>query len=307
MSQVVFTAADGKYALQAQVLALSLSRTQDTHTHFVVLGNNWSTRDQDQLAELQTSKLTIELRSVDHTQLLDVRLTNKFPLATTYNVLAPLHFLGEYTRLIYLDADTLVYSSLSELFKISINEGLAAVLDAHIGWVSSPTMWRPWLEEGLAPGTPYLNTGFLVIDPHRWNERKITESTFQYLKKYSLPCVDQDALNLSTRGEFLQLPPKFNVMPYHLLSGFRSIDLVVSQDDIADALQNPVVMHFHRSFLGKPWEVGCIHPARSHWQEIASEIRPRWRRQIDVTGYLRRKAAEKAKMLRLDSRISWSY
>ena len=71
-----------------------------------------------------------------------------------------------------------------------------AVLDAHIVWAASPPMWRPWREESIAPLTPYLNTGMMLIDLAKWREQKLTERTLSFLAKYELPCVDQDAINL---------------------------------------------------------------------------------------------------------------
>lgn len=302
-NQKIFTAADGNYSLQAQVLALSLAKTQDTNTTLIVLGNGWSTRDVKVLSDLQSDKLSIELHQIESSLFKDVKLSNKFPLATAYNILAPRYFFSDDERLLYVDADTIVREPLDELFDTPIENGLGACLDAHIGWVASPSMWRPWREEGLSPNSPYLNTGVLLIDPKRWNSRELTEKTLAFLKKYELPCVDQDALNFALRGEFTELPPKFNSMPYHILAGFRNIDLVTDQSEIETALRNPVIVHFHRSFLGKPWEFGCIHPARRAWQTLAYEVNPKWRRKIDIVGFARRQAATWAKMLRIDDRV----
>ena len=302
MPHTIFTAADGNYSLQAQVLAASLARTQVNNSQLIVLGNGWKSRDLSRLKSLESERLSIEVRSVKDEEFKSVRLSRGFPIATAYNILAPKYLLAGFDRLLYVDADTFVRKDLTDLFAQPVDGGVGACLDAHIGWVSSPSMWRPWREEGLAASTPYLNTGVMLIDTREWNERRLTEQTLDYLSRYELPCVDQDALNLVLRGDFTQLAPRYNAMPYHILRSFRYIDLVTPDSEIEEALTSPVILHFHRSFLGKPWERGCIHPARDTWRTLANEIRPGWRKTYDLIGFGRRRAARLARMLSIDER-----
>lgn len=299
---VIYTAADGNYALQAQVLLLSLVKTQKSRTRLIVFGNGWSVREANRLQSISNSTVDVELKSIDLTKFADIKLTNKFPLATAYNVLAPKYLLAGETRALYVDADVVVTTDLSYLWSIDLVTPVGAVLDAHIGWVSSPSMWRPWREEGLHPMAPYLNTGVMLIDVLKWNEMNLTEKVLDLLTRYELPCVDQDALNLALRGGFDQLPPRFNSMPYHYMWKFRYIDAVESDSEIGLAIREPAIIHFHRSFLGKPWTYGAIHPATQLWRVLAGEAHPGWRKSTDFSGLVRRKAARFAKMLEIDSR-----
>lgn len=302
MTNVIYTAADGNYSLQAKVLAGSLSDSQRSHTKLVVFGNDWDPRERNRLLSLATDLLTIEIHPVPSERFEGIKLASRFPLATAYNVLAPRYLLDEEGTVLYVDADVVVLEDLKELFNLPLRAGVGACLDAHIGWVSSPTMWRPWREEGLDPATPYLNTGVMLIDTTEWNRQQNTEKCLDYLNLYELPCVDQDAINLVLRGDFTELPPRFNSMPYHILEGFRNVDLVTPDQQIGEALTQPVIIHFHRSFLGKPWERGCIHPAKELWRSVADRVHPGWRKSIDPKGYGRRRAAQFAGMLRIDKR-----
>jgi lipopolysaccharide biosynthesis glycosyltransferase len=302
MSNKIYTAADGNYALQVQVLALSLLKTQRHQTELYVYGNKWTESERERLLSLTNDVLSIHLNEVEIEMFKDIRLSNGFPLATAYNVLGPKFFLEPGSRYLYVDADTVVRHDLSILWNQKMDYPVAAVLDAHIGWISSPSMWRPWVVEEIPSMSPYLNTGVMLIDIDRWNQSELTEKTLNFLNKYELPCVDQDALNLVLRGDFGQLEPKYNSMPYHILSSFRYVDAITDQNQISDALTDPVIVHFHRSFLGKPWERGCIHPGVKMWRALATEVNPNWRKTIDISGLLRRKAAKWAKMLRTDAR-----
>jgi lipopolysaccharide biosynthesis glycosyltransferase len=302
MSNLIYTAADGNYALQAQVLLLSLVRTQSQPTHLVIFGNKWSNKETKRIQALQSPLVTIEIRPVDVEQFRQIRLQSKFPLATAYNVLAPQYLLEQSGRALYVDADVVVTQDLSSLFDTEMKSPVAAVLDAHIGWISSPSMWRPWREEGMDPLTPYLNTGVMLIDLDKWRSSNLTQRILEILAKYDLPCVDQDAINIILRGQFDQLEPRYNLMPYHYLQTFRYVDAMETDDAINTALTEPAIVHFHRSFLGKPWTYGAIHPATKLWRNLANEAHPRWRKSTDFMGYARRRGAKFAKMLKIDAR-----
>ena len=299
---LIYTGADGNYALQAQVWMLSLVKTQRSPVRVVVFGNDWSDKDRSLMKDLENNLVKVEFRGVDGTQFSNVQLKNGFPLATAYNVLAPLYLLGDESRAIYMDADMVVTEDLSPLWEKLLVSSVGAVLDAHIVWMASPSMWRPWKEEGLEPLTPYLNTGLMLLDLDRWRADKLTERTLEYLEKYELPCVDQDALNLALRGVFDQLHPRYNSMPYHHLKMLRYLDTVELDLIIGEAITQPAVIHYHRSFFGKPWNYGCKHPGKNLWRSLADEVRPGWRKKFDFVGSARAFAAKKAKMTTLDSR-----
>ena len=254
------------------------------------------------MKSLENALVKVQFREVDVAQFSDVRLKNGFPLATAYNVLAPQYLLCDEPKAIYMDADMVVTKDLSLLWETQLRTPVGAVLDAHIVWMASPSMWRPWKEEGLEPLTPYLNTGLMLMNLDRWRAEKLTERTLAYLENYDLQCVDQDALNLVLRGDFDQLHPRYNSMPYHHLKMLRYLDTVESDSVIGEAITDPAVIHYHRSFFGKPWNFGCTHPGVDLWRALADEVHPGWRKRFDFIGSARSFAAKKAKMTTLDPR-----
>ena len=302
--RLIYTAADVNYLLQTQVLLRSLSVTQAAPTHLLVFGSGWTPQLEDRLRAQATRHLSVEVRPVDASRHRDIRLTSGFPLATAYNILAPKEELPAGRRALYVDADVVVRHDLAELYSFEMHTPVGAVVDAHIAMMGIPSMWRPWREEHVDPTLPYLNTGAMLIDVDRWRSADLTDKILSYLRQYDLPCVDQDAINLVLRGDFDRLRPAFNSMPYHLMKLLRTADLVESDDDIGEAIEDPAIIHFHRSFLGKPWAHRCTHPARQLWRSTATAADPKWRTKWDVMGAARGFAAAKAKMSVLDDRAS---
>ena len=302
MENTVYTAADANYELQARVLLKSLSLTQTCPTHLIVFGANWSQDQVTKLEALAEGNVSVEIREVNQDLHRDIRLTNGFPLATAYNILAPKEELPGGVRALYVDADVVVRKDLGELFTMKMNHVVGAVVDAHVAVMGIPSMWRPWREEGIDPTTSYLNTGALLVEVDAWRNFELTEKILELLRRYELPCVDQDAINLVLRGEFDRLRPSFNSMPYHLMKLLRNADLVETDDDLNEAITDPSIVHYHRSFLGKPWTRWSTHPARHLWTDLADLASPKWKRTIDAIGTARGIAARAAKMSTLDDR-----
>jgi len=299
-NRFLYTAADANYFTQVAVLVKSLSATQRFTTNLVVFGNGWSQEQVSKLEGISYGNLSVEVSPIDKDRFSEIKLSHGFPLATAYNLIAPKYLLQEHDHAIYMDADIVVLDDLSDVWNQELTTPVSAVLDAHIGFVGFPLMWRPWRELGVDPKAPYLNTGLMNIDLKLWREQKITEKCLAILESYEMPCIDQDALNLVLNGKFDRLHPRFNLMPYHLMKKLRTVDILEDPVDIQNAIQDPALIHFHRSFLGKPWVRGCTHPARQLWTSIADEVSPKWRKSNDFMGNLKQSAAKYAKVTVLD-------
>lgn len=299
----VVTAADKNYSDQACVLARSLGRSQVVNVDLVVLGTGWSNSDTQRLQRSGGPRVQSRVMDPSDGRVSLVRpLKHGFPAATMFGVLAPqLDLFDGVERLVYLDADTIVREDLRPLFARDLETPVGAVVDAHVALVGMPSMWRAWREERVDPMAPYLNTGVMAIDVKTWREQGVTDCVFELLAKYELPCVDQDALNLTLRGRFDRLEPRWNLMPYHLMRLLRTSDLLETDEAIAAAISDPAIIHFHRSFLGKPWQAGCVHPARKLWHQVGDEVGV-GRRSVSFRDLVRIVGARVAGMSSLDSR-----
>ena len=297
--RLIYTAADSNYYTQAAVLVKSLAITQLESTHLIVFGNGWTASQIKSLLTFQSELVTVEVRAVEVAELSGINSPG-FPLATAYNIIAPKFLLQDYPRAIYVDADIVILDDLKEAWDQKLVTPLSAVIDSHVGFIGFPSMWRPWQEENLNPLAPYLNTGFMVMDLDAWRHDELTEKCLYFLSKYSLPCVDQDALNFALNGEFDHLHPRFNLMPFHLMTKLRTAVVLEPPGEIAQAITSPAMIHFHRSFLGKPWIRGCSHPAKKLWEDLATQVNPKWKRGNDIVGFIKSVVAKRAGMTVLD-------
>lgn len=164
-------------------------------------------------------------------------------------------------RLLYLDCDTLVVSSLTELPRVDMNgKAVGVVRD------SLTDEYKTLI--GFYENDDYFNSGVLLIDVERWREQNITGLLFDYAKNVrSAFCnPDQDLLNIVLRDKKYILPPEYNFQPSHRVFSDRSYFKVYkhgvyySASELRMARKSPKILHSYR-FLGDfPWHKGNMHP-----------------------------------------------
>jgi lipopolysaccharide biosynthesis glycosyltransferase len=306
LKRILYTAADVNYLTQLCVLILSLVESQTQEINLKVLGTGWREQEKHEIQQLGSELIHIDFIDVEIDALEEVNLTYGFPVATIYSLLAPKYYESIESRIIYVDSDIVVMQDISELWSLPFSHPVGAVVDSHIGVIGNPSMSRPWRELGIDPLSAYLNTGLLVVNVEEWNRLNITEQCLNMLSKYVMPCLDQDALSLVLAGNFYQIHPKYNLMPFHLTPKLRVSDLIVNSQFLREAIANPAIIHFHRSFFGKPWNIFCTHPYRTIWRSYAAQIRPKYKRKIEPYNLLRNVAASLAGLNSLDDEVNAS-
>lgn len=162
-------------------------------------------------------------------------------------------------RLLYLDCDTIICGSISELARFKL-EGklLGMALDAY-----GKVLCRTILQK-----SPYYNAGVLLIDCVKWRAEKWQDQIGLYIKqngaKFNHP--DQDIFNIVCRNEIIRLPIRFNFQTVHriysddLFNRCLASEQYYTVDEIAEARKNPVIIHLVRFLGSNPWHKDNRHP-----------------------------------------------
>lgn len=176
-------------------------------------------------------------------------------------------------RVLYIDCDTLVNGSLSELFEIDLKGrpfalGVDCVPCSYRKVINLP---KPW---------PYFNSGVMVIDLDEWRRRRCTERFLDELRNPAgpNPLGDQDIFCRAFRGEIAVLPPKWNFISHFFLFSYDGLVgvvggkkcLVFSKSQYEEARQDPRVFHFLGHTLGRPWYTSSLHPMREAYRKAAA-------------------------------------
>ena len=171
------------------------------------------------------------------------------------------------TRVLYLDADTLVVDDLSELesFDLQGND-LGAV----------PNVMAPADEErlrslGLADAEVFFNSGVLLFDLDALRARPLLSVAREVLARLGdqIRWPDQDVLNVAYADAWTPLDPRYNVMnSFYDWEG--AAERVLGTAQRRSALATPAVLHFEGPTACKPWHVLSSHPFRDRYRDLLS-------------------------------------
>lgn len=171
-------------------------------------------------------------------------------------------------RVLYLDADTIVMSDISDLYDFDLKgHTLGMVYDClgekHKG------------EIGLKDDEGYYNSGVILFDVGKWRERDYTGKIIDHVKnvRAQYPSPDQDLINVVCRGDIFTLSPKYNFQPFHKAYSVRDYyrnyahTLYYTEDELREASGDTKIIHFFR-FIGEfPWNKGNVHPFNDVFDE----------------------------------------
>ncbi len=170
-------------------------------------------------------------------------------------------------RLLYLDADTIVNTSLEELFSLDMG-------DYPVGMALDSLVRKHKLRLGFDKKDYYYNSGVILFQMNEWKKRKCSERIAEHIKhvRAHYPSPDQDLLNVVCKGEIFTLHPRYNLQPIHLAfslsdyyhhfcrTGYYPVDTV------RNAVTSPAILHFFR-FVGEfPWDRDNVHPDREAFE-----------------------------------------
>jgi lipopolysaccharide biosynthesis glycosyltransferase len=184
-------------------------------------------------------------------------------------------YLGEichdFARVLYLDCDMLVLSSLAPLLQFDLQARTAAATINHPPF----SIMRVAIPKARRAGVPedgsYFNAGVILFDVERWNARDTGKRARAYLSAFpNTRLLDQDALNIALAGDWLPLDMEWNspagpLDTAPMLRGMSLIDpsLMATLELWKRAQAGARILHF--TGQPKPWE-----PDYS-WRELSDQ------------------------------------
>jgi lipopolysaccharide biosynthesis glycosyltransferase len=173
----------------------------------------------------------------------------------------------EIHRILYLDCDTVVLTSLKRLW--------ARKLGFHmLGAVMEPTIYPANKEKiGLSLEMPYFNSGVLLIDMKRWRTENAQKKLLDFYRSMGgkLFAGDQDTINGVLKGRIQPLSPRYNFFTnyryfrYEHLIRLSPVYKSITKKEFCAAKRQPVILHF----MGdeRPWKQGNVNHYRKAYEK----------------------------------------
>jgi len=265
---------DNNYSVSGAALVNSIIKNSSIEFNYdvVILENGISTKNKERLLNLTNNLANFSLRFFDinaFSEIKDVFTRAHFSAATYARLFIPKLF-SEFDKVVFIDADTVVESDVSELYKLDIKDNLvAAVKDIVMeGFVKFNAMSDS--EDGVMPAKKYLQTVLNMTNPDAYFQaglivfnvaQMVKENTFAILmntlKAKSYWFLDQDIMNKVFYDRVHYLPLEWNV--YHGNGNtndfFPNLNFATYMSFLA-ARKHPKMIHYAGE--NKPWNTSAV-------------------------------------------------
>jgi lipopolysaccharide biosynthesis glycosyltransferase len=237
---------DENYIVPIYALFTSIfinNRTNAIIFHVIVTGISQLEKDKliDYVKQNKADILFYEINEDEVKKVVYIPDGTHFTIATYYRLFLPALLPPEITKLLYIDADTVVIGNLQPLYDVDLGGvPLAAAVDTF------PSLVREDL--GINEENSIFNAGVLLIDTKNWLNQKVTENAIDFILKFpeKIKYVDQDALNATLINKWYKLDSKYNFLSFE----------VILQKPSKHLVRDKVIIHYNTP--QKPWH--CLAP-----------------------------------------------
>ncbi|MFB9278562.1 glycosyltransferase family 8 protein [Cohnella cellulosilytica] len=276
----IAAAADEGYAqhLAAALVSAAVHLPPPARACFYIVDGGLSAVSRE-LLEATVSDRRVRIRWIRMTpgRLDGIRVGGHLSPATYCKILVP-ELLRRYSidKVLYLDCDVIVLGDLTPIWQEDLRGYALAAIEDIGGQCRKKALAIP-------SSSPYFNAGVLLFNLRRWREEHLTDRVLAYAAEHGerLLFHDQDALNAVLHGEWLELPPEWNLQSNMLTANARKA-----------GSEEPIVVHY--TGVSKPWHYDNVHPYRSEYYHYLNLTAWRRYRPPVTLGGLAKKAVKRA-------------
>lgn len=239
------------------VIESIIAHNNNSNITFYLISDYISDKNKDILSKwiIKYPNINVQFYNVQIEDFKDFPVGNAYlNIATYYRLLLP-NILKNIDKVLYLDCDTIVNSSLTDLWNIDIsNYAVAGVLDRINNNIRLYNRLRYDIQYG------YINAGVLLINLKKWREEHVFEKAISIAitNPTILKNHDQDIINMIFYNSKKILNFKYNLLEYYLYTeDWLYLDRKY-YPQIIEACKNPIIVHF--CMPQKPWHIECINP-----------------------------------------------
>ncbi|QGQ47220.1 glycosyltransferase family 8 protein [Metabacillus sediminilitoris] len=272
MNLNVVYSSDNNYAQHVGVSMTSLFENNDDFNNIDVylIENNISLENKNNLKLIcKNYKRTIKfINFKEFSNKPKLNIGNSISISSYARLFLSSMLDDDINKVIYLDCDSIINSSLKDLWDLDLSKYfVAGVCDT----VSDETK----LKINMELYSPYLNAGMLLINLQKWREERVEEKFIKFIDSYKGQVFhhDQGTINGVLNNKFLILHPKYNSMSTYFsmsrkeIMQYYGLKDYYSEEELKEAINYPVFIHYTPAFVNRPWIKGCKHPLASLYKK----------------------------------------
>ncbi len=250
------------------------SSSEKVNYDVVLLVLNHNKDDESLLMSQIKEKSNFRLRFIDMQLYLSdennsfFKTHSHFTSATYLRFFIPRIF-QNYSRVLYLDSDIVVRSSLIELFDTDLGDNyLAAARDPWVIHSYLKGSFKAYFENVLKIEEPtnYFNAGVLLFNLEKFKKSDFVHVLIETLKNVGTPkLVDQDILNIVFHNKVKLIDSKWNftVHAFKVPGIFKNLP-VQTFENFYESSKNPHIIHY--TSADKPWNSSNVFLRDQFWE-----------------------------------------
>jgi len=173
------------------------------------------------------------------------------------------------SKVLYIDSDTVITGCLFDLESFTFEPDKVCAMTRD----PIPDDYKSSI--GLDNDNVYFHAGVILFSLDNWRKLKCSDLLIKEIAEgrvnYRLP--DQDLLSRALNKNIQTLDLKYNFLthiPYLGIDIYRAISdandyTFYTEQQMQEALDDPVILHCVRGFVGAPWEEGNTNPFKAEW------------------------------------------
>lgn len=264
-SMNVVLASDDNFVQHCSVLMLSVLR-HNTDVKFFLLTEGLNDANASYLKELVCDNGgTLVIKKVEEDVVrrfpMPALASSHLSIATYYRLFVCSLLPEDVSKVIYLDCDMVVLSSLRELWDVDISGKALAAVFQNQEWSDYNMSWER-LDIDRSNG--YFNAGTLLINLDYLRSIKFEERAIQFIKLNTNKIIshDQDVLNSLLNNAVIPVSYKWNYLPL-FMGDLSKLKFPARYISFVSRKEIPVIIHF--ASKPKPWNYGCHHPFKEEY------------------------------------------
>lgn len=285
-SVCLVTASDHAFVPYLSVMLQSVMDHTDSGKNYdlIVIHADISPQYQKMVEKMAEEKPNVSIRFLDvSAPVKELGLTKRRHLlhftrpshisVETYFRYFMLDLLPGYEKALWLDADLIALTDISELYETSLQQYcVAAVRDLDlIGAYQTDAHVRMYVDQQLRLDHPYdyFQAGVMLLNLKKIREHNTTGDWFRRTMSHNWRMADQDVLNVVLQGQCLELDQKWNVLMDWQDGGRKRSDLIQQApcrlwEAYEAARKAPAIVHYAGRW--KPWMVPDCDFSAHFWK-----------------------------------------
>ena len=244
---------NGGYLHQLCVMLTSaILSNPDAEFHVYVLHSSLTEDDLSQIRSVLAQPHILHEIRIDGSDFSDAPTTGRYPAEMYYRIFAAQYLPKELDRILYLDPDVIVRSSLRSLYDMPLERALFAAASHVGGFMTHVNSIR--LDSG-EENSPYINSGVMLMNLKELRQQQSKQKVFAYIEEHKgrLLLPDQDIIS-GLYGPEITLIDPFRYNMTERLFAFRPESKSWMNLDWVKA--HAAIIHY--CGRNKPWKPGYV-------------------------------------------------